>query len=238
MYPNLKTNTTPKYALKKLSIGVASIMIGVMFYGTTASADNQTTNLTNQAPTSLPNSTPETNANPQPTETSETQTPSNAIKQTKITNIQPTNSTNNASDQPSPTTNNEYGTLDVTKWQGKLNYDNSYEPTNYTGDISHVVVPNLNDLTNIDAKSINIDPKVLFDLTQNGMETLQISHTTDKKSDKVGVYESAETGYLRSAFGGTVSTTSNKPVYNPAISSDTTKPSYVYNTNNTDFVFC
>lgn len=235
MYPNLKTNTTPKYALKKLSIGVASIMIGIMFYGTSASADNQTNNLTNQIPTSVSEQTPETNDNRQPTETSETQTPSNAIKQTKITNIQPTNSTNNASDQPSPTTNNEYGNLDITKWQGKLNYDNSYELTNYTGDTSNVIVPNLNDLTNIDAKSINIDPKILFDLTQNGMETLQISHTTGKQNDKVGVYESAETGYLRSAFGGTVSTTSNKPVYNPAISLDATKPSYIYNTNNTDF---
>ena len=73
MYSNLKTNTTPKYALKKLSIGVASIMVGVMFYGTSASADNQMTNLTNQIPTSVSDQTPETNDNRQPTETSETQ---------------------------------------------------------------------------------------------------------------------------------------------------------------------
>lgn len=228
MCPNPKTNTTPKYALKKLSIGVASIMIGIMFYGTSASADNQTPDLTKQIPASLSSPTPETNTNRQPTETSAEQATDNAIEQ-------PKDSKDNVSVQPAATTSNEYGALDVTKWQGKLNYDNSYELTNYTGDISHVVVPNLNDLTNIDAKSITIDPKVLFDLTQNGMETLQISHTTGKQNDKVGVYESAETGYLRSAFGGTVSTTSNKPVYNPAISSDTTKPSYIYNTNNTEF---
>lgn len=221
-------DTNPKYALKKLSIGLASVIIGIAFYGVSANADDQ--------PVANNNQTVNTAATPNTTPAVENNTENNNTTAPVAQPATPAAQTVSAPAPQQPTTPTvNYGTVDTTKWKGKMDYDNTYELTDYTGDVNHVVIPNLNDLTSVNAKGVKIDPKVLFDLTQNGMQTLQISHTTGKQSSKVGIYESSDTGYLRSVFGGTVSTTTNKPVYNPAPSKDKNTPSYVYNSENNQF---
>lgn len=221
-------DTNPKYALKKLSIGLASIIIGIAFYGVSASADDQ--------PVANNNQTINTAVTPKTTPAVENNTEKNNTTAPVTQQVTPAAQTVSAPapQQPATPTVN-YGTVDATKWKGKIDYDNTYELTDYTGNVNHVVIPNLNDLTSVNAEGVKIDPKVLFDLTQNGMQTLQVSHTTGKQSSKVSIYESSDTGYIRSAFGGTVSTTTNKPVYNPAPSKDKNTPSYIYNSENNQF---
>lgn len=97
----------------------------------------------------------------------------------------------------SPTTNGGFdeatwGKLDVTKWQGSVQ-DGVYELTGYTGDLSHIIVPNEADFeqagksTNGLQVGITCDTvKSLLSNLSNQTQTIAFSKTNNQKVKAVG----------------------------------------------------
>ena len=94
----------------------------------------------------------------------------------------------------SPTTNGGFdeatwGKLDVTKWQGSVQ-NGVYQLTNYTGDLSHIIVPNEADFEqagkSTNGLQVGIDKYTIQSLLSNQTQTIAFSKTNNQKVKAIG----------------------------------------------------
>lgn len=172
---------TERFGLRKLSIGLASVLIGIGFiHGQDVQADTidnatqaettQNTEIIQENNTQIDDQIKQqdqklnlheqtsTNNSIRAVKTEETvdvsknaqetqnmpvsqakNTPMANLSENKIRVQASDNTPNGGYDQ------NMWGTLDVSKWNGNENADGVYELTDYTGDLSHIIVPNQDD---------------------------------------------------------------------------------------------
>lgn len=227
-----------RFGLRKLSIGLVSVLIGIGFInGQKVQADTidnppqaKTTVKTeiiqenntqtddqikqNDQELNLQN-TKQTNANDSikaaktenATDTSkngqETQNmpvsqvsamPASNLSESKIQVQNADNTQNGGYDQST------WGTLDVSKWNGNENADGIYELTDYTGNLSHIIVPNQDDFAKAGKTvgQVGINADLTHSWFENGdPQTIAFSKTGDKKVKALGDdWTGAFTGYL------------------------------------------
>lgn len=227
---------TERFGLRKLSIGLASVLIGIGFiHGQNVQADtidnatqaettqnteiiqenntqtddqikqqDQKLNLHEQ--TSTNNSiravkteeTVDVSKNAQETQnmpvSQAKNTPMANLSENKIRVQASDNTPNGGYDQST------WGTLDVSKWNGNENADGVYELTDYTGDLSHIIVPNQDDFAKAGKTvgQIGINADLTHSWFENGdPQTIAFSKTSDKKVKALGDdWTGAFTGYL------------------------------------------
>ena len=83
-----------------------------------------------------------------------------------------------------------WGKLDVTKWQGSIQ-DGVYELTNYTGDFSHIIVPNEADFEKAGKSTNGLQVGITRDTAQslrlsNREQTIAFSKTNNQKVKAIG----------------------------------------------------
>lgn len=226
------------FGLRKLSIGLASVLIGIGFInGQKVQADtidnpsqakttvkteiiqennkqtddqikqnDQKLNLQNTKPTNANDSikaaktenVANTSKNTQETQnmpvSQVSAMPASNLSESKIQVQNANNTPNGGYDQ------NTWGTLDVSKWNGNENADGIYELTDYTGDLSHIIVPNQDDFAKAGKTvgQVGINADLTHSWFENGdPQTIAFSKTGDKKVKALGDdWTGAFTGYL------------------------------------------
>ena len=82
-----------------------------------------------------------------------------------------------------------WGKLDVNDWQG-VAQDGLYQLTKYTGDLSHVIVPNEADFEkagkSTNGLQVGIDKYTIYSLSSNQTQTIAFSKTNDQKVKAIG----------------------------------------------------
>lgn len=227
-----------RFGLRKLSIGLASVLIGIGFInGQKVQADtiddvpqaettqkteiiqgnntqtddqikqhDQKPDLQNTKPTNANDSIKATkteNVADTSKNTQETQNmpvsqvsamPASNLSESKIQVQNADNTQNGGYDQ------NTWGTLDVSKWNGNENADGIYELTDYTGNLSHIIIPNQDDFAKAGKTvgQVGINADLTHSWFENGdPKTIAFSKTGDKKVKALGDdWTGAFTGYL------------------------------------------
>lgn len=250
-----------RFSLRKLSIGLASVLVGVSIFGTSQTvkadtvANNQTSSVTNNAQSNLIQTQVEgkneqkqvQTENGQQDSVSKTQeaTDSNGLQQkdaekdiVSTSSLQESNNQSNdhaednSQTQPqnskklakkvlatnliettsSPTTNGDFdeatwGKLDVTKWQGSIQ-DGLYQLTGYTGDLSHIIVPNEADFEKAGKSTNGLQVGISSDtvrslLSNQTQTTIAFSKTNNEKVKAIGTdWSWAFSGVGLSKFDG------------------------------------
>lgn len=227
-----------RFGLRKLSIGLVSVLIGIGFInGQKVQADtidnpsqakttvkteiiqennkqtddqikqnDQELNLQNTKPTNANDSikaaktenVADTSKNTQETQnmpvSQVSAMPASNLSESKIQVQNADNTQNGGYDQST------WGTLDVSKWNGNENADGIYELTNYTGNLSHIIVPNQDDFAKAGKTvgQVGINADLTHSWFENGdPKTIAFSKTGDKKVKALGDdWTGAFTGYL------------------------------------------
>lgn len=227
-----------RFGLRKLSIGLVSVLIGIGFInGQKVQAD--TIDNLSQAKTTVKTeiiqennkqaddqikqndqklnlqNTKQTNAN-DPIKTAKTENVADTFKNTqktqnmlvsKVSAMTASNLLERQMQAPSAdnTQNGGYdqstwGTLDVSKWNGNENADGIYELTDYTGDLSHIIIPNQDDFAKAGKTvgQVGINADLTHSWFENGdPKTIAFSKTGDKKVKALDDdWTGAFTGYL------------------------------------------
>ena len=126
-----------------------------------------------------------------------------SLKESKIV----ANTTNGGFDEAT------WGKLDVTKWQGSVQ-DGVYQLTNYTGDFSHIIVPNEADFEkagkSTNGLQVGITRDTVLSFLSNQMQTIAFSKTNDQKVKAVGTdWSHAFSSSVLSKFDGSSLDVSN-----------------------------
>ena len=227
-----------RFGLRKLSIGLVSVLIGIGFInGQKVQADtienpsqakttvktemiqennkqtddqikqnDQKLNLQNTKPTNANDSikaaktknVADTSKNTQETQnmpvSQVSAMPASNLSESKIQVPNADNTQNGGYDQST------WGTLDVSKWDGTENADGIYELTDYTGDLSHIIIPNQDDFAKAGKTvgQVGINADLTHSWFENGdPKTIAFSKTGDKKVKALDDdWTGAFTGYL------------------------------------------
>lgn len=227
-----------RFGLRKLSIGLVSVLIGIGFInGQKVQADtidnpsqakttvkteiiqennkqtddqikqnDQKLDLQNTKPTNANDSikaaktenVADTSKNTQETQnmpvSQVSAMPASNLSESKIQVQNADNTQNGGYDQST------WGTLDVSKWNGNENADGIYELTDYTGDLSHIIIPNQDDFAKVGKTvgQVGINADLTHSWFENGdPKTIAFSKTGDKKVKALGDdWTGAFTGYL------------------------------------------
>lgn len=223
-------DTNPHYGLRKLSIGVASVLLGTVFAinenvhadtvnnqqaNTNQQQNNESINQLYQAQNeqssqlnavTVKQNQNATNGMPNPINNNNTTQVLNLGKPESTNQIQINPETLSESKAVSITTNGGFdqatwGTLDVSKWQGQY-YDGYYKLTNYTGDLNHIIIPNQADFQKAgrNVGQVGIDRILTHSWFLNGKSPISIAFSKTNGKTVKALGQDFD-----SAFSGTVS---------------------------------